>query len=123
MTRKIYIEFGVLADEAMSIVYEPTFINTAGYTMTFVFHLYVDGRKALVKTFRSRYRDWDMGDEKTLAEKILQNLYSTGAAGIYDVPNPREQVGDELIIEFSPQAKEMFEFLSKYKQRLLEVML
>lgn len=120
MTRKIYIECGIVADEHLSVGYSKPLIRSAATTITFIATLYVEGSKAMVKTFSSHFKDCDMDDEERLAEMVILNLYTRSPVGIYDVRNPPEEVGDELIIEFSPHAKEWFEFLGEHKQRLLD---
>lgn len=74
----------------------------------------------VVKEFKSRFRDFDMEDEEHLANVIFKNLYAMRPE-MYDVHNPPEQPGDELIVEFSPYAKGWFDFLKRYNRKLLDM--
>lgn len=121
--REIFIDCSMDRKADGPIFCERMYVPVGNYEVRFTFTLSVDGRKSVVKECYSRFRDWDMDDEKKLAEVIIRNFSSARVTDIYDVSNPPEQVGDELLIRFSPLCKEVFEFLGKYKQKLLEAFL
>lgn len=122
MTREIYIDCRVQPEADMYPAWgDVTHVRDVPSLLKFTFTLSVDGKKAMVKEFESRFRQWDEEDEEKLAAAIMRNASGARIFGIYDVKNPPEQPGDNLYIDFSPDAKEMFEFLRKYQPKLLEM--
>jgi hypothetical protein len=97
------------------------YIRPASFTVDFTATLYVGGRPSLRKIFHADFREQDLDDEERLAQVIIADLMQNRRPpDIWDNPNPPEQIGDELHIEFSETARQVFEFLKKYSQKLIE---
>lgn len=97
------------------------YIRASAYEVDFIVTLNIDGRPSVRKRFNAHFYDFDLDDEQKLAQKIISGLIENRQVPeIWDVPNPPLQPGDNIYINFTDTAKQMFEFLKQYSQKLIE---
>jgi hypothetical protein len=96
------------------------YIRAANYEVGFTATLLLNGRKSIVKCFNASFSENDLDHEERLAAIIISQFKQTRSVDIWDVPDPGEQIGDELCVTFTDTAKEVFEFLKNHSQKLIE---
>lgn len=100
----------------------PYIVRPREHKHTFDITIYENGTRIMRKLFSAQFNDADVcGDEKILAEKIIYEMKYSKEIYIY-ASDPPPRLGDEWTnkIVFSDSAKEIFSWLTKYTQRLIE---
>lgn len=107
-----------------SIYRDTPYIMSSDCLLTFKILLCINGKRAVRKQFTASFKENDLCDNDTLAQKILTQFNGMQAIpDIYNCPYTLDRnPGDTIEIIFSEKAKEIFEFLKAYIPKLLEYM-
>lgn len=92
------------------------------HTFSFDITVYENGARLMRKIFTAVFNEnYIYGDESMLAAEIIQQMRRSKELYVYDSDPPPRQ-GDEWTnkIIMDPVTKEIFSWLSKYTQRLIE---